>query len=350
MAHPYRIREIAEQSGLSQATVDRVLNERPGVRASTVAEVHRAIAELDRQATQVRIAGRTLLLDLVMHAPRRFSSAVRASMEAELPDLRPAALRARFHLREEWSVRELASTLDRVGGLGSAGVLLKAPDHPLVADAVGRLAARGVPVVTLVTDVPLSRRLAHVGIDDRAAGATAAYLLSQWGGSGSVLVTLSSRFRGEGDRLAGFREALGELAPGRCVREVSGTDGLDASLLREVSAALAADPGIGSVYSIGGGNSATLRAFSEAGRRCTAFVAHDLDDDNTSLLRRRRISAVLHHDLRQDVARACRLLMQANGVLPGVPATVPSAVQVITPFNEPPATFGALPVRARTAR
>ena len=37
--HPYRIREIAEQSGLSVATVDRVLNERPGVRASTVAEV-----------------------------------------------------------------------------------------------------------------------------------------------------------------------------------------------------------------------------------------------------------------------------------------------------------------------
>ena len=31
MAHRSLVREIAQQSGLSEATVDRVLNERPGV-------------------------------------------------------------------------------------------------------------------------------------------------------------------------------------------------------------------------------------------------------------------------------------------------------------------------------
>jgi len=41
--HRYRIREIAAQAGLSVATVDRVLHERPGVRESTVREVHQAI-------------------------------------------------------------------------------------------------------------------------------------------------------------------------------------------------------------------------------------------------------------------------------------------------------------------
>jgi DNA-binding LacI/PurR family transcriptional regulator len=43
----YRIREIALQAGLSEATVDRVLNRRGGVRASTEREVHRAIADLE---------------------------------------------------------------------------------------------------------------------------------------------------------------------------------------------------------------------------------------------------------------------------------------------------------------
>jgi LacI family transcriptional regulator len=49
VGHRYRIREIALQAGLSEATVDRVLNHRAGVRAGTVREVHQAIEDLDRQ-------------------------------------------------------------------------------------------------------------------------------------------------------------------------------------------------------------------------------------------------------------------------------------------------------------
>jgi LacI family transcriptional regulator len=67
------------------------------------------------------------------------------------------------------------------------------------------------------------------------------------------------------------------------------------------------------------------------------FVAHDLDGENTALLRSGKLSAVLHHDLRQDVRRACQVLMRAQGALPGRVHAMPSAIQVITPHNAPPA-------------
>jgi LacI family transcriptional regulator len=105
-----------------------------------------------------------------------------------------------------------------------------------VADAVGRLSAVGIPVVTFVTDLPSSRRAAYVGVDNRAAGATAAYLVTSWSrGDGPVLVTLSSSsFHGEEERECGFRATMGELAPERELREVTDTDGLDATMRASV--------------------------------------------------------------------------------------------------------------------
>lgn len=340
MGHRYRLREIAQQSGLSLATVDRVLNGRPGVRASTVAEVEQAITDLDRQASQLRIGGRTFLIDLVMQTPARFSSTVRSALEAELPQLRPAVMRSRFHLQEASSPAEIVRVLAAIGRRGSHGVILKAPDTPEVAAAIGDLAGQGVPVVTLVTDVPASRRVAYVGIDNRAAGATAAYLLAQWtsGTSGAALMTVSSStFRGEDDRAAGFRATWAALAPGRPVHEVGGTDGLDASTSDAVAAVFTVAPRIDAVYSIGGGNLATLQAFDEAARARPAFVAHDLDQDNTALLRQRALSAVLHHDLRADMRHACRIILQAHDAVPGPIRSLPSHIQVVTPFNEPSA-------------
>ena len=69
---------------------------RGGVRASTAQTVRLAIDDLDRQRTQVRLTGRTFLVDVVMQAPARFTTAVRRALEAELPTLRPAVFRARL--------------------------------------------------------------------------------------------------------------------------------------------------------------------------------------------------------------------------------------------------------------
>ncbi|MDX3451785.1 LacI family DNA-binding transcriptional regulator [Streptomyces sp. ME02-8801-2C] len=339
MGHPYPIREIARQAGLSEATVDRVLNGRGGVRESTQREVRQAITDLDRQRTQVRLVGRTFMIDIVMQAPERFTTAVRAALEAELPALHPAVVRSRFHFRETGPVAELASTLDRIARRGSQGVIVKAPDVPEITAAVGRLVAAGIPVVTLVTDLPSSARLAYVGIDNRAAGATAAYLMGQWLGErpGNVLTSLSSGFfRNEEEREMGFRGVMRARYPDRALVEIAEGQGLDATQYDLVRDTLKRDADIRAVYSIGGGNIATLRAFEDLGRECAVFVAHDLDHDNTRLLGEQRLSCVLHHDLRQDMHEACRTIMRAHGALPPAGPTLPSPIQVVTPYNMPP--------------
>ncbi|RWE22151.1 MAG: LacI family DNA-binding transcriptional regulator [Mesorhizobium sp.] len=340
MSRPFLIKDIALQAGLSLATVDRVLNERPGVREHTVRRVKQAIGELEKQRDQIGLSGRKLVLDVVMEAPSRFSEAVRQGLEQAMPSLQPVIFRARYHFAETRSVGETVSVIEALQRRGSNGVLLKAPDVAEVRGATARLVAAGIPVVTLVTDVPDTGRQAYVGMDNRAAGETAAFLLGEWlnGGPARILVTISSnRFRGEEEREIGFRQALRERYPALGIVEVSEGHGLDRNTGMLALAALRANPDIAGVYSIGGGNRSIVEAFASLDRDCRAFVGHDLDTDNIELLRAGCISAVLHHDLGQDMRNACLHVMRAHGLLTKSPISGMANIQIITPFNLPAA-------------
>lgn len=348
MSRPFLVKDIAQQAGVSVATVDRVLNNRPNVRAHMARRVEQAIEALQRQRRQVGIVGRKFMVDLVMDTPRRFSDAVRTALEFEMPALRPSIFRARYELHEAWAASDLVASLDRIAARGSHGVLLKAPDLPVVADAVGRLVDRGIPVITLVTDLPSSRRLGYVGLDNRAAGETAAWLLAQWlrpGPRVGVLVSMSSAlFRGEEEREVGFRAVLQDLRPRISVHTISEGQGVPDRTAGLVRAQLRAHPQIAAVYSTGGANEAICRAFDQVGRSCRCFIGHDLDDDNLALLRAGRLHAVLDHDLRHDMRQACLRLLAAHGAGGDAGSPDLSNVDVMTPFNLPAALRGDAPV------
>lgn len=306
MPDRFTLKEIAHQAGLSVATVDRVLHGRDHVRQATRDRVAAAQAELTRQYAASQLQGARVTLDFVMLAPSRFTSVVREAVEAELPLMRPATFRARFHLAEVLDEPELVSLLRAIARRGTQGIVLKAPATPAIMAVLADLAARKIPVVTYVTDVDPLLRLAYVGMPNRKAGSTAAYLLSRMAGPGPgrVLVTLSSRgFEGEDARRIGFADHLAQHAPHLSPVIVSEGFGVDRPTGALVADTLAKHPDIRLVYSIGGGNLAILDAFAAAGRNVDVFAAHDLDHINMRLLKTGKLSFVIHHSFRQDARR-----------------------------------------------
>nr|WP_221377040.1 LacI family DNA-binding transcriptional regulator [Actinoplanes polyasparticus] len=316
MKHPHRIREIAAQAGLSQATVDRVLHHRGGVRESTIRDVHQAIAALDRRHDQPSLPAGTFTVDLIVADGTRAGAALRS----ELPALRPAVIRPRLRPAAD-PLTELA----KVARSRSHGLILEAAESPELIEAIGRLE---IPVVTLNTDLPASKRVAHVGLAEPEAGATAAYLIEQWlaDRAGDVLIVLATT---AAERVAGFRAELRTRSPNRRLQMTDSA---------HVRATLAANPSIRAVYTPERGHTAAvIAAFAAERRKYDAFVAHDLDDENTGLLRTGHLSAVLHHDLRSDLRAACLAILQSLGSVPGPVRSTLSSVQVVTPPNLPPA-------------
>ncbi|GBQ93237.1 DNA-binding protein [Asaia krungthepensis NRIC 0535] len=285
-----------------------------------------------------------MVIDLVMEAPKRFSSAVRNALEDQLPMHQPVALRVRSHLCETATGEEIAAILARIRKRGSNGILLKAPDHSGIREEIAACRRAHIPVITLVTDLPGSDRLAYVGMDNQAAGGTAAWLMAGWmpaplyQGKAVLAVISSYRFLGEEEREIGFRAVLRERAPHLGVVSLGEGGGLDWLSHDLIRSALMAHPEIEAVYSIGGGNRAVARAFASCGRRPVIFVAHDLDHDNRALLQDRTLTAVLHHDLAADMHQACALFIQANRLRSAPVTARPSPAHIITPMNMPPFT------------
>jgi LacI family transcriptional regulator len=338
VAHRFLMKEIALQAGLGLATVDRVLNGREHVREHTRQRVQHAIEELEKQQFQLATSGRKLVVDVVVEAPQRFSDEIREALESELPGLQPAVFRPRFLMQDTMTTAEVTAALRTIGRRGSHGVFLKAQDMPEVADAVAELQQRGVPVVTIFTDLPQSARIAYAGLDNRMAGATAAYLLGQWLArpQGDVLVTISNeRFRGEEEREISFRDEMRRLYPKLNLVDASGGHGLDSQTAERVRQAVGSDRKIVAVYSMGGGNMAIRRALESIGQKPKCFIGHDLDRDNVHLLREGKLSAVLHHDLRQDMRTACHHIMHFHKLLPASAIGASSSVVVVTPANIP---------------
>jgi LacI family transcriptional regulator len=335
-AKHFSIKQLATQAGVSKATVDRVLHQRGSVHAQTRRRIEQALDELESQEKNGLAVGRTFHVDVIMHTPQRFSAAVQAAITAQLASLAPFRIAPRFHLFEEIEPQAMHDQLLRCLDTGSQGVVLKAADEPAVNQAVKHLIA-GIPVVTLVTDLPQSERIGYVGMDNRTAGQTAAYLMSRWLPAlpQDVAVVIGSElFRGEEEREMGFRAWLRGRAPHLRVLDVSGGYGVYPRTFERVTQALQQHPGLKAVYSVGGGNRAIVDAFAALGRPLEVFIGHDLDEENRQLLLDEKIAAIIDHNLQIDARHVFLHILHYHRLWKAGPIA-PSQVQIVTPFNLP---------------
>src|ERR1700750_1755517 len=165
------LKDIAREAGVSLATVDRVLHNRPGVRPDTVRRVKQAI---ERNAFQPHVAaaelarGRARRFAFVMPSgPNLFMQQIQSFLGEMSAWLSARRLAVEMIGTDVLAPAVLASTLESFGG-DFDGVAVVALDHPSVRAAINDLVDGGTKVVTLVSDVPSSRRHYYVGIDNIA--------------------------------------------------------------------------------------------------------------------------------------------------------------------------------------
>jgi LacI family transcriptional regulator len=220
MARP-TVNDIAKAAGVSLATVDRVINARPGVREKTVARVNAAIEQLGyiRDVTAANLARqrRYRLVFVLPDAPALFVETLRDAIGEATTNSITERTDVRILIFPNDNPHALVRSLRELGANDTDGVAIFAPETPHVRDAIARLKADGVPIVALVSDLPNTERDHFVGVDNVAAGRTAGFLMGKFIGNtgGSVMVLVSSmQARDNVERRLGFDQVMAESFPG----------------------------------------------------------------------------------------------------------------------------------------
>ena len=172
-----RARDIARAAGVSTATVDRVLNRRLGVRAATAQRVVEAAAALDylpRAALYEALRPKPMRLAFLLPTgSNRYLRMLGEHISASDEQLSAFNVTSHCHFVEGFNPEALARSL-RHHARRADGIAFMALDHPLVREAVAEIDGAGIPVLTMISDIPETPRTAYVGLDNRAAGRTAA--------------------------------------------------------------------------------------------------------------------------------------------------------------------------------
>ena len=313
------IKMIAEQAGVSIGTVDRVLHNRPYVKAEVRERVLRVMEELDYRPNQMASALATsgTARRLAVVQPE-WDPYVREAMDQGVARFREARrdynVTVDIHNYAQGDTETCLRLMDQVVENGTQGIALCASDCGAVRAKLEDLKARRVPVVTFNSDIPGGARLCYVGEDAHRAGRIAGEIAAKFlrPGEPLLLVYAGPAYAGHKARADGFLERLGELGFRREDCRIAATHNDYGETLEAVTAALEAEHDLGYVYMA----NLSVPACVEAIRRCgrtgrVRVLSHDSGPEIRQFLKEGLVDFTIDQNLVYQSYQSLDLLFRA---------------------------------------
>ena len=235
----------------------------------------------------------------------------------------------RMRHAQKAKVPELVSSLEEALADGTNGVIMEPIEHPLIRDKVNELAARKIPVVSILTPLPEADVTFYAGMDNRAAGRTAGGLMGHLSGrKGKAAIFMSDTlYRSHEERESGVRTLLRQDFPDIAVLDVITMGDNPSAFYGRALDLLERHPDLTSICNVGAGHRGIEKALIEKGRAMDmAYVAFNLTPLTRNALLNGTVDAVVHQDMVRISDMAMRAIGNFHTGLPIVPERAPSEI------------------------
>lgn len=267
------ISDLAKASGVSVATIDRVLNGRLPVREQTARRVYEAAQEIGYHAVGLlrqRVfedVPRYQLAFLLQKPTQSFYQAFAKEIEAAAAAMTAAKLQVQIDYPAVSTPSAIAEKMRALAARNQA-VAVVAPDYPAVEAIVDELKEKGIRVFSVLSDFAAGVREGYLGLDNRKVGRSAAWTIARTARKpGKVACFVGShRFHGHELREVGFRSYFRENAPEFEVLEtLINFDAVDVTHEATLDL-LQKHPDLIGLYVAGGGMEGAIAALREENR------------------------------------------------------------------------------------
>lgn len=209
------IKQIAEIAGVHRSTVDKVLHNRDGVSDEVRKKVKKIIDELGYKPN---IVGKALtyqkkrLVISVLLLKVDALEEIKAGVEEAYKEYKDFGVEIEYYITNNADVTEQLHIINLLNKKKISGLIISPLDDKSIRNAINEIADKGIPVITINSDITESKRMCFVGQDVIRAGRVAGELMGEiLNGHGKVaIITGSHNLRSLNERVEGFEAVIKE--------------------------------------------------------------------------------------------------------------------------------------------
>ena len=262
-----KIKDIARLANTSIGTVDRAINNKPGISAETKQRILKIAASLDYTPNKIGQAlvrkNKNIKLGFILGPTKNpYFEEMRLGLEQAKKELNEYGITTYIHAMDFNSEENQILLLEELKSLGVSGIALNAINSEKVRKAIDALVDSGIKIVTCNTDNKKSKRSCFIGFENEMSGRVAAELLAKFNGEkGRFLVDVGFKYiLAHMDRLKGFKDKIAESYPDIKIVKIIESEEDDAKAFEKTLLALNEDPGINGIFEAGFGITGVVNA------------------------------------------------------------------------------------------
>jgi LacI family transcriptional regulator len=309
-------KDLAKAAGVSLATVDRVLNERPNVSRRSAAKVYEAIEKLG-------FARNMAAVNLARNRTYRFRFVLPDTGDEYLSELLRQVEETHKNLSSELVALDVvqigvedphrvANYLSALDADSIDGLAVMAPESPQVRDAMTRLRERGIKLIQFLSGQEKLEDADFVGIDNFAAGSTAGRLIGRFhpNQKGRILIIAETMQAQDSiERRIGFDRIINEKFENlKCLPSLETHADPDRAK-RIIERSFQYNKDIIAVYVLSSEARIPITAISKcADPRSLSIVVHERTKFTENAIRDEKVAAIIAQDPGHAVRSAVRIM------------------------------------------